>query len=481
MGELRAVASGSGDAVAADRVDIAVVNGRLVTPAGVVAGGVAIAGERIVRLLEPDAAVGAATVIDARGHYVLPGLVDSHVHFRTPGLTHKEDWEHGSRAAATGGVTTVIDMPNTDPPMLDLAGGERRAELVRGRSLVDFRFHPGLDEATAASALASLDVRRAVSVKVFMTGHHTARHVIRDHAVLEDVFVRAAQVGLRVLLHAEDDAVFALLDGARRAGGAAGGYERVRPRSGAIVAVARVVELVRRHRTAVHVLHVSSAEEVDLLAAAAVSGLPVTFEVTPHHLTFTAADVDRLGARLRLSPAIRRPEDRERLWEAVLAGEVATIGSDHAPHTRQEKARPGLDAPPGMPGVQEMLPALNTGLVARMPDRPDERMALIARLLASAPAELFGLAARKGRLSVGLDADLVILDAELAWTFEPCAVQSRCGWSAYEGRRMIGRALTTIRRGQVIWDFATGAFGSPDGVLLPAAPAVVPAGSLCAV
>jgi dihydroorotase len=331
------------------------------------------------------------------------------------------------------------------------------------------------------SALASPDARRAVSVKVFMTGHHTARHVIRDHVVLEDVFARAAQVGLRVLLHAEDDGVFALLDSARGAGGASGGYERVRPRSGAIVAVARVIELVRRHRTAVHVLHVSSAEEVDLLAAAARSGLPVTFEVTPHHLTFTAADADRLGARLRLSPAIRQPEDRERLWEAVLGGEVATIGSDHSPHSRQEKARPGLDAPPGMPGVQEMLPALNTGLVRRMPDRPDERMALIATLLASGPAELFGLAARKGRLSVGLDADLVIFDADIAWTFEASDVQARCGWSAYDGRRMIGRALTTIRRGQVIWDFGTGTFGSRDGAYLPAEPAVVPAGRLCSV
>lgn len=460
------------------RADLAVVNGRLVTPAGVVAGGVAIAGGRIMRLLEPGADAGAATVIDARDRYVLPGLIDSHVHFRTPGLTHKEDWEHGSRAAAAGGVTTVIDMPNTDPPLLDLAAVEQRAELVTGRSLVDFRFHLGVDDDSAAQ-LAEPGARQAVTVKAFMTGHHTARHVIRDLRVLDEVFAHAAQAGLRLLLHAEDDAVFALLDRARGAAGATTGWERVRPRSGGIVAVARVIELVQRHGTAAHVLHVSTAEEVDLLSAAATCGLPVTFEVTPHHLSFTAADVERAGARLRLSPAIRSTEDRARLWAAVLDGEAATVGSDHAPHTREEKARPGLAAPPGLPGVQEVLPALHTGLVRLLPGRPDERMASIARLLGSAPADLFGLAARKGRLAPGLDGDLVIFDADAEWTFDAAAVQARCGWSAYEGWRMTGRPQTTIRRGQVIWDAATGAFGAPDGTFLPAEPAV-PAGLQCA-
>jgi dihydroorotase len=477
--ELRPAALAPRGAELQAHAELAVVNGRLVTPDGIVRGGVAIAGGRIVRLLGPGDAGDAGDVIDACGHYVLPGLIDSHVHFRTPGLTHKEDWEHGSRAAAAGGVTTVIDMPNTDPPLLDLDGCEQRAELVAGRSLVDFRFHPGVDEDSAAQ-LAAPAAREATSVKVFMTGHHTARHVVRDAHVLDAVFERAAQAGLRVLLHAEDDAVFALLDRARDAAGTSCDFERVRPRSGGIVAVARVIELVRRHGTAAHVLHVSSAEEVDLLSAAAGAGLPVTFEVTPHHLSFTAADVDRVGARLRLSPAIRRAEDRDRLWAAVLDGEVATIGSDHAPHTSEEKARPGLEAPPGLPGVQELLPALHTGLVSRLAGGADERMALIATRLGSMPADLFGLAARKGRLAVGLDGDLVIFDAGAEWTFDAAGVQARCGWSAYEGWRMIGRPLTTIRRGQVIWDAATGTFGRPDGVFLAAEPAVLPGGLRCA-
>ena len=323
-----------------DRADLAVVNAVLVTPLGVARGGVAIAGGRIARLLDLGEVPDAARVIDARDNYVLPGIVDSHVHFRTPGLTHKEDWEHGSRAAAAGGVTTVIDMPNTDPPLSDLLGGRRRAELAAGRSLVDFCFHPGVDEHNV-EALADPLAREAVSVKVFMTGHATAHHVVRDPAVLDRVFELAARAGVCVLLHAEDDGVFALLERGRRVGGAHVEYDRLRPRSGGIVAVARVIELVRRHGTHAHVLHVSSAEETDMLAAASADGLPVTFEVTPHHLTFTSADVERVGPHLWLSPAIRGTEDRERLWRAVLAGDVSTIGSDHAPHTRAEKALGG--------------------------------------------------------------------------------------------------------------------------------------------
>lgn len=443
--------------------DLAIVNARVVTPTGVVVGGVGARDGKIAALLAAGEQASATATIDAGGRYLLPGLLDAHVHFRTPGLTHKEDWEHGSRAAAAGGVTTVIDMPNTDPPLLELDGGRARAELVHGHSHVDFRFHPGVDERSVdrIDDAAPSDV---VSVKAFMTGHHTAHHVIRDPAALERLFARAAHAGIRVLLHAEDDAVFSLLDAARGDRAEHLRFEQIRPRTGPIVAVARVIELVRRHGTAAHVLHVSTAEEVELLVAAAATGLPVTFEVTAHHLSFTSEDVDRVGSRLWLSPAIRADADRERLWSAVLAAEVATIGSDHAPHTAVEKGRPGLAAPPGLPGVQELLPAVHSGLARRLPDAPNRRMELIARLLAATPADLFGLAARKGRIAVGLDADLVLFDDTLEWVARDADAHSLCGWSAYAGRRMTGRPLVTVRRGAVSWDARTGAFGSPDGI-----------------
>ncbi len=320
-------------------------------------------------------------------------------------------------------------------------------------------------------------------MKVFLAGHHTAPHVVREPAALERVFRTAARAGLRLLLHAEDDGVFALLDRWRGAPTAYGEYERHRPRSGAIAAVARVLELVQRHGTAVHVLHVSTAEEADLLTAAAHVGLPVTFEVTPHHLSFTSGDSEHLGARVRLSPAIRESRDQERLWQAVLDGQAATLGSDHAPHSRAEKLRPPADAPPGLPGVQEMATAVHTGLRRRPPGEDagagalanaDAQVSRLVRLLATRPAELFGLDGRKGRLRPGLDADFVLFDADERWMFGPDDVQSKCGWSAYEGWTMTGRVLLTARRGETVYALdpdGRATFGAPDGHWLDATPA----------
>jgi len=460
------------------RYDLVVSGVRLVTPEGVLPGGIAVADGRIARLLQPGECPPAARTLDGAGRHLLPGLIDSHVHFRTPGLTHKEDWAHASRAAVAGGVTTVIDMPNTVPPLLTGAEAHRRAGSIAGTSLVDFRFHLGV-AGDDPSPLLEVGPREATSVKVFLAGHHTAPNVVRDPVALERVFRTAAEAGLRLLLHAEDDGVFALLDRWRGAPTCYAEYERHRPRSGAISAVARVLELVERHGTAVHVLHVSTAEEADLLTAAAHVGMPVTFELTPHHLSFTAADTQRLGARVRLSPAIREPADRSRLWQAVLDGHAATLGSDHAPHSRAEKLRPPADAPPGLPGVQEMATAVHTGLRRRAPEEhADAHLRHLARLLAARPAELFGLDGRKGRLRPGLDADFVLFDADHRWMFGPEDVRSKCGWSAYEGWTMTGRVLLTARRGETVYDLhgdgGGPAFGAPDGEWLDAHGPVAP-------
>jgi dihydroorotase len=450
--------------------DLVITGGRLVLPTGVVAGDVCVRDGRIDEILPPGEAPSAHRVIDAQGRHVLPGLLDSHVHFRTPGLTHKEDWAHASRAAAAGGVTTVIDMPNTQPPLFDPADAASKAKLIEGDSLVDFRFHLGVDP-NQLGLLEKVTPREAVSAKVFMTGHHTAPHVVRDGEQLDRVFALAAQLGIRLVLHAEDDAVFALLDRWRPPVQSFGDYEPSRPRTGGIVAAAAVIRLVERHGTAAHILHVSSAEEADLYAAAAAAGLPVTFEVTSHHLSFSDHDIVRLGSRIRLSPAIRQPADRDRLWSAVFSGQVSALGSDHAPHTLAEKRKPAAEAPPGLPGVQELAAAVFTGMRRRQPERPvDEHLSLLARLYGAAPADLFGLSGQKGRLVVGNDADFTIFDADHAWSLDAGAVQAKCGWSAYEGWMFAGRTELTVRRGEVIYDADAGTWGSPSGRWLDAQP-----------
>ncbi|MEV6022812.1 dihydroorotase family protein [Streptomyces sp. NPDC052036] len=440
--------------------------GRLVTPQGVHEGTVVVNDGKVAALLGPDAPLPEGPRIDARGRYVLPGLIDSHVHFRTPGLEYKEDWEHGSAAALAGGVTTVMDMPNTRPPGLDEDALRTKAELVAGHAGVDHRFHIGADPANPG-LLATLDPDIATSAKVFMAGHHTAPVVFRDRAQLDAAFEAAARGGVRLVLHAEDQRVFDLLDSWRGDPHTYSEYEPHRPRSGAIVAVAQVVELVRRHGTAAHVLHTSSAEEIDLLVAAAREGLPVTFEVTGHHLSFTHADTCRRGPRTRLSPAIRDEPDRERLWQAVLNGEAATAGSDHAPHTIEEKNRPPADAPPGLPGVQELAVSIWTGLRTRSVPA-DEAARHLARLMGSGPAALFELPG-KGRLEPGADADLVLFDPAERWQMSAADVRSKCGWSAYEGWTFTGRVVTTLRAGRIAWDVRTGVHTPADGRRLPTA------------
>ncbi|MGW4856203.1 dihydroorotase [Streptomyces sp. NPDC004288] len=448
--------------------DLVVSGRRLVTPHGVRPGHVLVADGRIVAVSDSDTAPASAERVDAGDHYVLPGLIDSHVHFRTPGLTYKEDWEHATRAAVRGGVTTVLDMPNTVPPTLDPEAVLDKARLVEGRSLVDLRFHIGLDPARP-ELLADLDPAVATSAKVFMAGHHTAPTVVRDPAALEKAFAAAAEGGVQLVLHAEDDGLFALLDAWWGEPGHYREYEERRPRTGGIVAVAKVIELVRRYGTRAHILHLSSAEEADLVCAARAAGYPVTFEVTGHHLSFTDSDTCRLGARTRLSPSIRGQADQDRLWRALAEGQLTTLGSDHAPHTVAEKTRSVAASPPGLPGVQELAVAVWTGMRRRWPSEdPDTAVVRLVRHLAQAPAELFRLPG-KGRIEAGADADLVVFAPDTPWMLSAHDVESKCGWSAYEGWTFSGRVERTLRAGRTVWDAASGTFGAYDGRLLTAA------------
>ncbi len=276
-------------------------------------------------------------------------------------------------------------------------------------------------------------------------------------------------MGVQLVLHAEDDGLLTLLDGWWGESAGDADYAARRPRSGAIVAVAKVIELVRRHGARAHILHLSSHEEADLVCAAQAAGLPVTFELTGHHLSFTEQDTAQRGARYRLAPAIRSRADQDRLWTAVRAGQPATIGSDHSPHTIEEK---NSIAMPGMPGVQELAVAVWTGMRRRWPQEdPDVAISRLVRYLSSGPAKLFGLSG-KGfpRLGRGRRPDVLLARS-------PVAVHRRRHPS--EVRLVAVRGLDHDRTGHPdhpgllarVWDAATGEFGEPDGSWLTRAAA----------
>ena len=310
-------------------------------------------------------------------------------------------------------------------------------------------------------------------MKAFLAGHHTAPHVLRDQLAIRRLFDQLAGTGLVATFHAECASVFDLLDAWQGQPRVWKDYERHRPRTGAIVAVAQLIEVCRDTGVPTHVLHVSTREEADLLTAADAVGIPITFEVTAHHLSFEVRDTETLGARIRLSPAIRTRSDQARLWSAVWDGHARTVGSDHAPHELVDKFAAPADSPPGLPGVQELVPALFTGLRLRQPQAEVGTLLMVlTRVLGSEPARLFRLDGRKGRIATGLDADLVLFDPDVRWSLAERAVQSKCGWSAYQGRSFVGRVEQTIRRGEVIFDERS--FGSPTGEFVKAGAASLP-------
>ncbi|MDR7074211.1 dihydroorotase [Fictibacillus barbaricus] len=444
--------------------DLIIYNGRLVFPDNVFMGGVAVNNGKIEKIFQHKDNLSGLKEIDAKGSYILPGLIDSHVHFRTPGLTHKETWKTGSQAAVAGGVTTVLDMPNTNPYTTSMDHINDKENCIIGQSFVDFGFHFGV-EPKNVFRLHEVDINSVASVKVFLTGHHTAKNVISDQDELDEIFKIAANKNILLTLHAEDEATLNLFRSLQHPPTNLIDYEKHLPRTAGIIAIGRVLEFVRKYGTQVHVLHVSSAEEAELLELAALAGYPVTYETTPHQLWFDAHESVHLGSKGKLSPAIRNKEDQFRLWSSLIEGLMTSVGSDHAPHTAEEKNQAFEKCPPGLPGVQEMLPVLVTGLLKNFPSlTQDEVMCKIVTVLASGPADLFRIDNKKGRLEIGLDADIVLVDLNNQWEVRVEDLYGLCQWSAYEGEVLKGKPHMTIRGGQIVYD--NGEFGNPDGKMV---------------
>jgi len=424
--------------------DQLIVNAQLVNEGRCFDGDLRIRDGRIDSIgsgLQPRA---GEIVVDARGRWLLPGMIDDQVHFREPGLTHKGDIATESAAAAAGGITSWMEMPNTRPPALDRDSLEFKYGLAAGRSTGNYAFHMGASNDNLEE-LRRLDPRSAPGIKVFM-GASTGNMLVDDPATLEGIFRDAPTV---VITHCEDTPTIAANEAALRAElGEQVPVDRhpdIRSREACMRSTQLAIELARRHGTRLHVLHISTADELALFTPGPLQGKRITAETCVHFLQFDRHDYATLGNLIKCNPAIKEPEDRQALIAALTDDRIDVLATDHAPHTLEEKQLPYLQAPSGLPLVQYAL-------VSALELVHDGRLALpqLVQKFAHAPAQLFDVGER-GFLREGFHADLVLVDPDRPFRVERADVLSKCGWSPFEGRRFRSRVHTTWVNGVPVW------------------------------
>lgn len=382
-----------------------------------------------------------AEALDARGLVAIPGLIDTQVHFREPGLEHKEDLETGTMAAIAGGVTTVFEMPNTVPPTTSKEALDDKLRRCVGRAWCDHAFFVGAS-AENVGRLSEYELLPGTpGIKIFM-GSSTGSLLVGDDPTLEKVLLAGSH---RVAVHAEDEPRNAERKKLLSASPHPSEHPFLRDAESARLATSRLLELSARTKRPVHVLHVSAKDELPLIERAKKEGLKNTAEVTPQHLYFHAPDCyERLGSLAQMNPPIRSEEHRQALWKALHAGLFDVFGSDHAPHTIEEKGKPYPSSPSGLPGVQTMLPVLLTFVNQGLLDLPT-----VVRMACENPACIYGIAA-KGQLAVGYDADLVLLDMDRKIQVTDSMMASKCGWTPYVGETLVGWPEIVLLRGKMM-------------------------------
>jgi dihydroorotase len=419
-----------------DTFDLLIRGGICATPSGIAEADLGVRAGRIAAIGNLSGAK-AAEVYEAKGLHVLPGVIDTQVHFREPGNEHKEDLESGSRAAVLGGVTAVFEMPNTSPPTTSRMAMEDKLSRARNRMHCDYAFYVGATPQNVG-ALSELESMPGVcGVKAFL-GSSTGTLLLSEE---EAIFAALKGGRRRMAVHSEDEARLK-----ERNSFAKTGDPRTHPvwrdAETARLSTERVLRLARAAGRKLHVLHVTTADELPLLADARDFA---TVETTPQHLTLAAPECyERLGTYAQMNPPIREAHHREALWKAVSEGLVDVIGSDHAPHTREEKNKTYPDTPSGMPGVQTLAPILldhvNAGRLS---------LERFVDLTSAGAARIFGIAG-KGRIAKGFDADFTIVDLKKKRKIENSWIASKCGWTPFDGMETTGWPVATIIRGKTV-------------------------------
>jgi dihydroorotase len=431
------------------------VNAQLVNEGREFAADVLIRGDRIERI-GPGPVPAGTRVIDLAGKHLLPGLIDDQVHCREPGLTHKATLATESLAAICGGVTSFLDMPNTQPPTTDRAALADKRRIAAATCRVNYGFYVGATN-TNLEELKRVQLGEACGVKVFM-GSSTGNMLVDDPAALEGIF---AGVDLQIATHCEySPLIFANEQRYRERYGDAVPIEahpKIRSAEACFRSSSFAVELAKRHGTRLHILHLTTARELDLFEPGPIAGKRITAEVCTHHLWFDESSYATLGTKIKCNPAIKTAEDREALRAGVVSGRIDVIATDHAPHTLEEKGRGYFDAPSGLPLVQHSLLMLLDQHAQGLFSLPT-----IVEKAAHNPAVLFGIVDR-GFIREGYFADLVAVDLAGSTRVDARQVRYKCGWSPFEGTQFQGAVELTVLNGVPVYVNDAPVDGAPLG------------------
>lgn len=418
--------------------DLILKGGTIVNHDGTALRDIGVRGGRIAAIGDLRQASADETV-ECRGLHILPGVVDSQVHFREPGLEHKEDLETGSRAAVLGGVTAVFEMPNTNPLTTSAEALADKVSRATNRMHCDFAFWVGGTRENAKDVAELERLPGAAGIKVFM-GSSTGDLLVEDDEGVRSILKNTRR---RAAFHSEDE--FRLRERlGERIEGDPSSHPVWRDEIAALRCTERLVRIAREARARIHVLHISTAEEIDFLEQ---HKDVASCEATPHHLTLSADDYATLGTLIQMNPPVRDARHRDGVWRGISQGIVDVLGSDHAPHTLAEKAKPYPASPSGMTGVQTLVPIMldhvNAGRLT---------LERLVDLTSHGPQRLFGMA-RKGRIAAGYEADFTIVDMKRHETITNAQAGSKAGWTPYGGRQVKGWPVGTIIRGkQVMWE-----------------------------
>ena len=393
----------------------------------------------------------ADEVVEAAGLHLLPGVIDDQVHFRDPGLTHKEDLRTGSRACAAGGITSFLEMPNTVPQTVSVEALADKLAIAGRRCVVNYGFYMGattdnLDELCRAERTAGVSTP---GIKIFI-GSSTGNMLVDDQECLEAIF---AETTLPITAHCEDESTVHANRERLKGPLSVHDHSRIRDHRAAVTATLRAIDLARRHRHRFHVLHVSTADEVAILARLhGEARALITAEACPHHLFFDVADYDRLGTLAQMNPSLKTADDRAALWRGLKTGAIQILATDHAPHTLEEKRAPYPESPSGIPAVEVSLP-----LMLNEVNRGRCTLQDLARWMSDGPARIWDIVG-KGRIEPGYDADLVLVDMAEEREVRNEDQRTRCGWSPWHGRRLQGWPVRTFLGGRTV--FADGRVAS---------------------